>query len=124
MFSSSTIVTCLIIGAIAGTIAALCGVGGGVIMVPCFVAFLGMDQKNAVATSLMAMIGTAIVASWKNHSNGLGDIKLAAITTVGAIVLSYFAADWLKTMSNQRLAQLFGVLLVVTGVRMLWLGKA
>ena len=84
---TSTLLTCLIIGAVAGTIAALCGVGGGVIMVPCYVAFLGMDQKNAVATSLMAIIGTALVASMKNHSNGFGDIKLAAITTVGAIVL-------------------------------------
>ncbi len=121
---TSTLLTCLIIGAVAGTIAALCGVGGGVIMVPCYVAFLGMDQKNAVATSLMAMIGTALVASMKNHSNGFGDIKLAAITTVGAIVLTYFATDWLKAMSNQRLSQLFGILLVVTGVRMLWLGRA
>ena len=121
---ASTLITCLLIGAVAGTIAALCGVGGGVIMVPCYVAFLGMEQKNAVATSLMAMIGTALIASMKNHSNGLGDVKLAAITTAGAVVLTYFATDWLKTMSNQRLSQLFGLLLVVTGARMLWLGKA
>ena len=49
-------VTCLGIGAVSGLVAALAGVGGGVIMVPLFTAILGMPQKQAVATSLAAII--------------------------------------------------------------------
>jgi uncharacterized protein len=112
------------IGAITGVIAALCGVGGGVVMVPCFVFMLGLGQKDAVATSLMAMIGTAIVASIQNHKNGFGDMKLAAITTLGAMLTAWFASDYLKRLSSEQLTRIFGVLLVVMGARMLLMGKS
>jgi uncharacterized protein len=119
-----TILYCLGIGCITGCIAALCGVGGGVIMVPCFVMLLGLGQKHAVATSLMAMIGTAIIASLQNTKNGLGDWKLAGVTMLGAMLTSYFAADWLTKIKDERLTQLFGLVLLTLGARMLFYGKA
>jgi uncharacterized protein len=119
-----SILYCLSIGAVAGCIAALCGVGGGVVMVPCFVMLLGMGQKDAVATSLMAMIGTAIVASVQNTKNGFGDWKLAGVTMLGAMVVTYFAADWLTKLKDERLTQLFGCVLLIFGARMLIWGKA
>ena len=122
--TASSILIGLGIGSLAGAIAALCGVGGGVIMVPCFVALLGMDQKNAVATSLMAMIGTAIATSVLNQRQGLGNWPLAAIATIGGVLTSTYATGYLKTISNERLTQIFGTLLVVMGVRMLLVGKA
>lgn len=122
--SASTFLICLGIGSISGAIAALCGVGGGVVMVPCFVSLLGLDQKQAVATSLMAMIGTALVSSIQNQRNGLGDIKLAAATMIGAMIVAYFASGLLKTMSNERLTQIFGAFLLVMGTKMLFFGKA
>jgi hypothetical protein len=112
------------IGAISGVIAALCGVGGGVVMVPCFVFLLHLGQKDAIATSLMAMIGAAAVASSQNLKNGFGDWKIASVTMVGAMMTAYFASDWLKRISSERLTQLFGLLLVVMGLRMLLLGKS
>lgn len=114
-----TIFIALGVGAISGVIAALCGVGGGVVMVPCFVYFMHMGQKDAVATSLMAMIGAAIIASIQNTRNDLGDWRIALATAVGAMITAYFAADWLKGISNQRLTQGFGIFLLVMGVRML-----
>ena len=122
--TTTSIFTCLGIGGLTGIIAALCGVGGGVVMVPCFVFLLGLDQKNAVATSLMAMIGTSIVASWQNQKNGFGDLKLAAVTMAAAMLTAYFASDYLKKLSSETLTKIFGVLLVVMGARMLLLGKA
>ncbi len=120
----SSILTCLGIGSLAGVIAALCGVGGGVIMVPCFVMMLGMDQKNAVATSLMAMIGMSISTSFLNQRQGLGNWQFAAVATIGAVITSAYATGYLKTISNERLTQFFGTLLVVMGARMLLMGKA
>jgi uncharacterized protein len=118
-----TVLICLGIGAVSGVVAALCGVGGGVVMVPCFVTLLGLEQKQAVATSLMAMIGTALVSSIQNQRNGLGDMKLALITMLGAMVVAWFAAGWLKSLSNERLTQIFGVFLLVMGAKMLFFGK-
>ena len=72
----------------------------------------------------MAMIGTAIVASSQNLRNGFGDWKVAAVTMCGAMVTAYLAADWLKKLSSERLTQVFGLVLVIMGARMLLLGKS
>lgn len=122
--STATILTCLAIGIISGVVAALCGVGGGVVMVPAFVFFLKLPQKTAVATSLAIIIPTALMATTQNARSGFVDWKIAAVTAVSASVFAYFGAGWLKTLSNESLTRIFGIILVVFGVRMLLQGKA
>lgn len=122
--SITTIITCLGIGILAGVIAALCGVGGGVVMVPAFVTLLALPQKTAVATSLAIIIPTALMATTQNAKNGFVDWKVAAITALSASIFAYFGADWMKTLSNTTLTRIFGTILVLFGTRMLWLGKA
>ena len=124
--STTAIFTALGIGVISGTIAALCGVGGGVVMVPAFVFLLGLEQKSAVATSLAVIIPTAFMATMQNAKNGLlaGNWLLVLVTALSASLLAWFGADWLKRLSNESLARVFGVLLVAMGVKMLLQGKA
>jgi len=122
--STATILTCLAIGVLSGVVAALCGVGGGVVMVPAFVFFLKLDQKTAVATSLAIIIPTALMATTQNARSGYVDWKVAAITAISASIFAYFGASWLKTMSNETLTRIFGTILVVFGLRMLLQGKA
>jgi uncharacterized membrane protein YfcA len=114
---------CLVIGAFSGVLAALCGVGGGVIMVPAFTAFIRLDQKTAAATSLAAIVLTALVASIKNTGNGLVNWNVAIPTAIGAAVFAWFAADYLKVLSNEVLVRIFGTVIVVIGVKMLVMGK-
>lgn len=122
--SVSSIFAALGIGAISGVVAALCGVGGGVVMVPCFVFLFKLGQKDAIATSLMAMIGAAAIASMQNLKNGFGDWKLALVTMCGAMLTAYLASDWMKKLSSERLTQLFGLFLVIMGLRMVLFGKS
>jgi uncharacterized protein len=122
--STATIFTCLAIGIVSGVIAALCGVGGGVVMVPAFVFFLKLPQKTAVATSLAIIIPTALMATTQNARSGYVDWKVALVTAISASIFAYFGAGWLKTMSNETLTRIFGTVLVVFGLRMLLAGKA
>lgn len=122
--STSFVLTCLGIGVISGIIAALCGVGGGVVMVPAFVFLLKLSQKTAVATSLAIIIPTALMATTQNARSGLVDWKIAGITALSASLLAYFGAGWLKSLSDATLTRIFGVLLIVFGIRMLLQGKA
>lgn len=124
--TTSAIFTAIGIGVLAGIIAALCGVGGGVVMVPAFVLLLGIAQKNAVATSLAVIIPTALVATIQNTRNGLltGQWKLILITAAASTLLAWFGAGMLTTMRNETLTRIFGFVLVIFGVRMLWQGKA
>lgn len=121
---TSTILACLAIGVVSGAVAALCGVGGGVVMVPAFVFFLKLPHKTAVATSLAIIIPTALMATTQNARHGYVEWKVAAITAVSASIFAYFGAGWLKSMSNETLTRIFGIILVVFGTRMLLQGKA
>ncbi len=117
-----TLLLPLLIGCLGGTIAALCGVGGGVVMVPAFVFLLGLEQKQAVATSLAVIAPTAIVAIAR-ISAGPGSLvqwKLFLPTAIGACLIAYFAADWMKSLSNQNLTRLFALVLIAAGFYMLF----
>ena len=117
------IVSGVSVGLAAGLVGALCGVGGGIVMVPIFAMALGMDQKPAVATSLAVVVVTALMGTL-NHvvkKSDLIDWRLVAFTAVGAAVAAWFGTDLMRTMSNQTLTRVFGVLLVAVGARMLLL---
>jgi uncharacterized membrane protein YfcA len=124
--TTSAILTSLGIGILAGIIAALCGVGGGVVMVPAFVLLLGLAQKSAVATSLAVIIPTALVATVQNTRNGLlaGQWKVILFTAIASTIMAWFGAGLLTSMRNETLTRIFGLVLVIFGVRMLWQGKA
>ncbi|MCB1229438.1 MAG: sulfite exporter TauE/SafE family protein [Verrucomicrobiae bacterium] len=115
-----TILIPALIGSLGGLIAALCGVGGGVVMVPAFVLLLGIDQKYAIATSLAVIAPTAAVAIFKNTGNNLVDWKLFVPTAIGACLFAYFATDWVKAMSNESLTRIFGGVMVAIGFYMLF----
>ena len=114
------IVLAVVIGVASGVIAALCGVGGGIVMVPLFVYLLEMPQKQAVATSLAAIIFTAVLATGKNAINGFVDWRVALGAGVAGGIVAWFAADALKHLSNATLTRLFAVLLIGSGIRMLF----
>lgn len=117
--NTSTIVTCIGIGAASGVVAALCGVGGGIILVPAFVFFLGTTQKSAVTTSLAAIILTATAASLKNTGSQLVNWKVAILTGLSGALLAWFTADYLKQFSNLMLTRIFAVVLIAVGIKML-----
>lgn len=111
----------IVVGLAAGLVGALCGVGGGILMVPVFVLALGMGQKSAVATSLAVVVVTAL-AGTMNHTikkTELIDWRLVAFTALGAGVAAWFGTDLMRSLNNQQLTKIFGVLLVLVGVRML-----
>ncbi len=108
----------LLIGALGGVMAALCGVGGGVVMVPAFVMLLKMGQKTAVATSLAAIVLTAICTTAKNQVNGLIDWRTALIAGAAGALVGWFAADWMKALSDTTLKRFFATAIIVFGVQM------
>ncbi len=110
----------VLIGLTSGVLAALCGVGGGLIMVPAFVFLMALDQKTAVATSLAAILLTSLVATTKYAGANLINWKVAIPTALAAGLASWFATDWLKHLSNESLTRLFGILMLLVGIRMLF----
>lgn len=110
------------IGVITGVLAALCGVGGGLIMVPAFVFLMALDQKSAVATSLAVIIAVSLVATAKYQAASLVRWQVVLPVMLGAVVTTWLATDWLKHLSNDLLTRIFAILMILVGIRML-LGK-
>ncbi len=115
--------TAISIGLVAGLLGALCGVGGGVVMVPAFVATLGLEQKQAIATSMAVIVITAIAATANNaRSHGLIDWKIVAAVGAASALTAWLGSDLMRSLSSQTLTRIFGCVLVLFGARMLWKG--
>jgi uncharacterized membrane protein YfcA len=117
-----TLVIAAFTGVIAGLLGALCGVGGGIVMVPAFVTVLGFEQKKAVATSLAVIVIIAVVATLNTSLRkepGLIDWRVVALAAVAAALAAWFGTDLMHKLSNQYLTRIFGVVLLVFGIKML-----
>ena len=73
------------IGAIAGTLSGLLGVGGGVVMVPAFVEWARIPLKTAIATSLACVAMFAIPGTITHALLGGIDWRVALLLTIGVI---------------------------------------
>ena len=111
----------LIIGAAAGLLGALCGVGGGIIMVPAFVAAFGIEHKSAIATSLAVIVVTALAATLNNaRSENLIDWKIVAITATAAAAAAWWGTDLMHQIKSPTLTKIFAITLILIGIKMLW----
>lgn len=118
-----TLITAAFIGVIAGLLGALCGVGGGIVMVPAFTTILGLDQKKAVATSLAVIVMIALISTFNNaRQPDLINWKIVALTACAAALAAWFGTDLMHKLSSQHLTRLFGVVLLIFGAKML-MGK-
>jgi uncharacterized protein len=72
-------------GAAAGLIAGLLGVGGGILFVPALVFIRGLSQVDAEATSLLAIVPVALVGTWRQR--GYGNVRLKDGLLVGAVAI-------------------------------------
>jgi len=110
----------ILIGIAAGIVGALCGVGGGIFMVPMFVKFLDLSQKQAIATSLAVIVLTSLAATISNFRSATPLIQwpLFWAASAGAVFVSYFVSEKMKLMADDTLARIFAVVLVSVGVWM------
>lgn len=72
-----------IIGAVAGVVAGMLGVGGGALFVPALVLFAGLDQVDAEATSLLAIVPVSLVGAWRQRA--YGNVRLREAVVLGAL---------------------------------------
>ncbi|MEM9015510.1 MAG: sulfite exporter TauE/SafE family protein [Verrucomicrobiota bacterium] len=108
----------LAIGLFAGVMAGLCGVGGGIVMVPAFTYLLGMEQKAAIATSMAVIVPTSVLAIFRFNEMGQVHWHIFWPTAIGAVLAAWFATGWVKQMSNDQLTKIFAILMILVGISM------
>jgi uncharacterized membrane protein YfcA len=109
------------IGVAAGISSGLFGVGGGVVIVPLVVAFFGLSQQGATATSLVALLlPVGALGVWQYYHLGyIGpeNLKYGGLIALGLLVGTLFGAKLAVHITSEQLGKLFAVYLLVMSVR-------
>jgi len=108
-------------GVLAGVLAGIFGIGGGILIVPALVFFGKMSQRTAIGTSLGALLlPVGALGVWAYWREGDVDVKAALWIALGMFVGAYGGAMLAQSLSESSLKRAFAVLLVLVAGR-LWM---
>jgi uncharacterized protein len=112
------VIGAIAVGLAAGAVAGLLGVGGGVLFVPGLVFFVGLEQHQAEATSLLAIVPVAILGTYRQDRYGRVDrpdaLRVGLFSLAGAaggVVLA-------NSLSGAVLRDAFAVLLLLVAIQL------
>jgi uncharacterized membrane protein YfcA len=106
----------LLIGATAGVMSGMFGIGGGVVMVPAMVTLAAIPQRRAHATSLAAIAPVAGVGTLVFSGASSVNYPAAAVLIVASVIGVQVGTRMMGRISEERLRQFFGVFMVVVAL--------
>ena len=110
----------ILLGLVAGLLSGLIGIGGGIIIVPALLFLFGFSQYQAQGTTLGLMVPPiGLPAAWTYYKEGNVNFEVALLICAGLFLGGYFGAKLATGLSNVALERIFGVAMLVIGVKML-----
>ncbi len=117
---TTTILILLLIGLMAGMLSGFIGVGGGLIIVPALIYFLGFSQHMAQGTSLALMLPPiGILAVYNYHRAGEINFAYAAVIAVAFIVGGFLGSKISLRLSPTTVKFFFGLFMLYVAIRMI-----
>ncbi|HKG43231.1 MAG TPA: sulfite exporter TauE/SafE family protein [Gaiellaceae bacterium] len=108
------------IGLLAGVLAGLFGVGGGILFVPTLTLVLGLTQLHAEATSLLAILPTAVAGAWRQRQYGNVRWKAALVLGIAAIAGVEAGVQIAEALPEHALRRLFALLMLAVAAQLAW----
>ncbi len=119
-----TILILVIIGLASGILSGMVGVGGGIIIVPALVFFLGFSQHEAQGTSLgLLLLPVGILAVINYYKEKYIDLKVVAIMAVAFVVGGWLGSKFALTVSQDTLKKIFGGMLLILSIKFIFFSK-
>ena len=113
------VLTLVVIGLAAGVLSGLIGVGGGIIVVPALVYFLGFSQHEAQGTSLgLLLLPVGILAVLNYYNKGFIDVKVVAIMCLAFVLGGWLGSKISLALPEEPVKKIFGILLLYTAFKM------
>ncbi len=113
-------------GLMAGVLAGLFGVGGGIVIVPALLFLFHLDGINpvismqlAAGTSLATIIFTNLSATWSHHQRGSVHWLMVRRYTPGMVLGVWLGAQLAAMVDGDQLRILFGLFELAVGLRMI-----
>ncbi|HET6243299.1 MAG: sulfite exporter TauE/SafE family protein [Bacteroidetes bacterium] len=125
----SLIIGLLFIGLVAGVLSGMIGIGGGIVIVPALVYFLGLTQHQSQGTSLLMMlppIGVLAAINYYKSSHMQQDFKyivFALILSAAFLIGGYIGSRISINIDKVTLQKVFGIILFVIAIKMFFFSK-
>ncbi len=107
------------IGTAGGIFSGLLGVGGGSVIVPLLIIWLGYGAREATGTSMMAIVVIAAVAVTLQAFYGNVDPPNAALVGIPAIAGAFVGTALQQRIPERLISVLFALLLVVIAIELI-----
>ena len=117
--TTTTIVLAICLGLVAGVMAGLFGVGGGILFVPALVA-LGLGQLEAQGTSLLAILPTVVAGTLNQRRYGNLRARTAIVVGLASIAGVEVGARVVTELPESILRRLFALLLFAVAAQLVW----
>ena len=118
--STDTILLLLAIGLAAGILSGMVGVGGGLIVVPALVFFMGFTQHQAQGTSLgLLLLPVGILAVINYYNKGNIDIKVVLIMSIAFVLGGWVGSKIALSVNQETLKKIFAIFLFYVAFRFL-----
>jgi uncharacterized membrane protein YfcA len=115
-----TVALALSLGLVAGVLSGLFGVGGGILFVPTLTIGLGLTQIHGEATSLLAILPTVLVGTWRQNRYGNLRWRPSVVLGLAGIIGVVGGGLVAESLPQHVLRRLFGVLLLATAAQVAW----
>jgi uncharacterized membrane protein YfcA len=117
----TSVLILLAIGVLAGMLSGMVGVGGGIIIVPALVFFLGFTQHQAQGTSLAMMVPPiGIMAVYNYYRTGNVNLWAAGILCLTFFIGAYFGSKVSLKLDQASIKRVFGVVMLLVSIKFLW----
>ena len=115
------ILTCILIGFAGGIFGGALGLGGGAIMVPLLVYWMGLTQHQAQGTVIgLLTLPVFILASYRYYLAGNLELKIVGFMVIGFAVGSLLGAHLVQGVPPPLLKRYFGAFLIFLGIKMVF----
>jgi uncharacterized membrane protein YfcA len=109
-----------LIGLAAGVLSGLVGVGGGIIVVPALVFFLGFSQQEAQGTSLgLLLLPVGILAVINYYNKGNIDVRVIGIMAAAFIIGGWLGSKWALALPEVTVKRIFAIILFYSAIKMM-----
>lgn len=107
-----------LLGIVVGFINGLLGSGGGALLVPSLERFLKVEEHKAHATAIAVILPLSMISSFVYIQNGVVDWSALLFVAIGGTCGGFIGSKLLGKIPAIWLHRLFGIVLIVAGVRM------
>jgi len=121
--TTQTILILVTIGVVAGILSGFVGVGGGVVIVPCLVYFLGLTQHQAQGTSLFILVLPVGILAVMNYSKTANiNWGYGIIIALTFVIGGYIGSKLSLKLSPSLVKLTFGIIMAIVSFKLILSG--